>query len=45
MSEKELAEIQPKRHVWKRTCQLTKEQFEKFKGIDIPKQNLVHENY
>ena len=44
MSEKELAEIQPKKGMFgKEHVELTKEQFEKFKGLIYRSKNLVHE--
>ena len=44
MSEKELAEIQPKKKAClKEHVELTKEQFEKFKGLIYRSKNLVHE--
>lgn len=44
MSEKELAEIQPKKGMFgKEYVELTKEQFEEFKGLIYRSKNLVHE--
>lgn len=44
MSEKELAEIQPKKGMFgKEHVELTKEQFEEFKGLIYRSRNLVHE--
>ena len=44
MSEKELAEIQPKKGMFgKEHVELTKEQFEKFKSLIYRSKNLVHE--
>ena len=44
MSEKELDEIQPKKGMFgKEHVELTKEQFEKFKGLIYRSKNLVHE--
>lgn len=44
MSERELAEIQPKKGMFgKEYVELTKEQFEEFKGLIYRSKNLVHE--
>lgn len=44
MSEKELAEIQPKKGMFgKEHIELTKEQFEEFKGLIYRSRNLVHQ--
>ena len=43
MSEKNWLKFSRKRHVWKEHVELTKEQFEKFKGLIYRSKNLVHE--
>ncbi|CAM3033179.1 Uncharacterised protein [Streptococcus acidominimus] len=44
MSEKELAEIQPKKGMFgKEHVELTKEQFEKLKGLIYRSKHLVHQ--